>query len=183
MANLQAASSCEVSRPPAFNNTSMKEQECFFGTQLFKIGSFVQSCQLIFDNYAGNFSQDRKKVLYATSFLIGRAPKYIEPYFSNLTNPDPSYLLNYWTLFESQLFTLFLEKNEVRKAVAELDSLRMKEGEQVSLYIFNFRNLVSRIGNWGDRALIHHFRKGLQSRILDQLAFHSSRLNGYYPGA
>ncbi|MBW0581340.1 hypothetical protein O181_121055 [Austropuccinia psidii MF-1] len=30
------------------------------------------------------------------------------------------------------------------------------------------------IGDWGERALIHHFRRGLPSRILDQLASHPS---------
>ncbi|MBW0524140.1 hypothetical protein O181_063855 [Austropuccinia psidii MF-1] len=51
----------------------------------------------------------------------------------------------------------------------------MKEGGHVSLYIANFRSLVSRSGDWGETALIHHFRKGLLSRILDQLASHPSR--------
>ncbi|MBW0589867.1 hypothetical protein O181_129582, partial [Austropuccinia psidii MF-1] len=80
-------------------------------------------------------------------------------------------------LFESQLFTLFGDPNEVRKAEAELDSLRMKEGGHVSLYIADFRSLVSRIRDWGERALIHHFRKGLPSSILDKLASHPSRLD------
>ncbi|MBW0561713.1 hypothetical protein O181_101428 [Austropuccinia psidii MF-1] len=177
MANLQAASSSEASRPPAFKTPSMKAPECFDGTQPFKVRSFIQSCQLIFHNDPANFSQDRKKVLYATSFLIGRAAKWIEPYLSNLTNQDSNYLLNSWPLFESQLFTLFGDPNEVRKAEAELDSLRMKEGGHVSLYIADFRSLVSRIGDWGERALIHHFRKGLPSRILDQLASHPSRID------
>ncbi|MBW0569049.1 hypothetical protein O181_108764 [Austropuccinia psidii MF-1] len=53
----------------------------------------------------------------------------------------------------------------------------MKEGGNVSLYIANFRSLISRIGDWGERALIHHFRKGFPSRILDQLASHPSRLD------
>ncbi|MBW0569145.1 hypothetical protein O181_108860 [Austropuccinia psidii MF-1] len=53
----------------------------------------------------------------------------------------------------------------------------MKEGGHVSLYTANIRNLFSRIGDWGERALIHHFRKGLSSRILDQLASHSSRID------
>ncbi|MBW0572790.1 hypothetical protein O181_112505 [Austropuccinia psidii MF-1] len=127
----------------------MKAPECFDGTQPFKFRSFIQSCQLIFDNDLANFSQDRKKVLYATSFLIGRAEKWIEPYLSNLTNQDPRYLFNSWKLFESQLFTLFGDPNEVRKAEAELDSLGMKEGGHVSLYIADFRILVSRIGDWG----------------------------------
>ncbi|MBW0526342.1 hypothetical protein O181_066057, partial [Austropuccinia psidii MF-1] len=101
----------------------------------------------------------------APEFFDGTQP--FKPYLSNLTNQDPSYLLNSWKLFESQLFTLFGDPNEVRKAEAELDSLRMKEGSHFSLYIADFRSLVSIIGDWGERALIHHFRKGLLSRILD----------------
>ncbi|MBW0589545.1 hypothetical protein O181_129260 [Austropuccinia psidii MF-1] len=94
MANLQAASSTEASKQPSFKTPSMKEPECFDGTQPFKVRSFIQYFQLIFHNDLANFSQDRKKVLYATSFLIGRAAKWIEPYLSNLTNQDPNYLLN-----------------------------------------------------------------------------------------
>ncbi|MBW0492076.1 hypothetical protein O181_031791 [Austropuccinia psidii MF-1] len=100
----------------------MKAPECFDGTEPFKFGSFIQSCKLILHNDLENFSQERKKVFYSTSFLIGRAAKWMEPYLSNLINQDPSYLLNYWQLFESQLFTLFGHPNEVRKAEAELDA-------------------------------------------------------------
>ncbi|MBW0481484.1 hypothetical protein O181_021199 [Austropuccinia psidii MF-1] len=96
MANLQAASSSESSRPLAFKTPSMKAPECFDGAQPFKVRSFFQSCQLIFHNDPANFSEDRKQVLYATSFLIGRAAKWIEPYLSNLTNQDSNYLLNSW---------------------------------------------------------------------------------------
>ncbi|MBW0592118.1 hypothetical protein O181_131833 [Austropuccinia psidii MF-1] len=177
MANLQAASSSGSSRPPAFKTLSMTAPECFDGTQPFKVKSLLQSCQLIFHNYPANFSQDQKKVLYATSFPIGRAAKWIEPYLSNLINQDPNYLLNSWKLFESQLFILFWDQNEVRKAGAELDSLRMKECGHVSCYIADFRSLVSRIGDWGERGLINHFRKGLSSMILDQLASHPLRID------
>ncbi|MBW0553666.1 hypothetical protein O181_093381 [Austropuccinia psidii MF-1] len=141
LANLQAATSSEASRPPAFKTPSMKAQEFFDGTQPFKVRSFIQSCQLIFHNDPANLSQDRNKVLYATSFLVGRAAKWIENYLSNLNNQDSSYLLNSWPLFESQLFTLFGDPNEVREAEAELDGLRMKEGGHVALYIADFRSL------------------------------------------
>ncbi|MBW0556295.1 hypothetical protein O181_096010 [Austropuccinia psidii MF-1] len=99
MANLLASSSSEASIPPAFKTPSIKAPECFDGTQPLKVRSFIQSCQLIFHNDPANFSQDRKKTLYATSFLIGRAAKWIEPYLSNLTNKDPNYLHNSWKLF------------------------------------------------------------------------------------
>ncbi|MBW0489657.1 hypothetical protein O181_029372 [Austropuccinia psidii MF-1] len=107
MANPQSASSYESSRSPAFKTPSIKAPECFDGTQPFKGRRFIWSGQLIFHNDLANLSQERKKVLYATSFLIGRAAKCIEPYLSNLTNKDPSYLLNSWKLFEYQLFNLF----------------------------------------------------------------------------
>ncbi|MBW0507594.1 hypothetical protein O181_047309 [Austropuccinia psidii MF-1] len=108
MADLQA------SRPPAFKYSSMTAPECCDETQRFKFRSFIQSCQLIFHNDLEDFSQDRKKVLYATSFLIGRAAKWIEPYLSNLTNQDSNYLLNSWNFFESQLFTLFGEGTRMK---------------------------------------------------------------------
>ncbi|MBW0572811.1 hypothetical protein O181_112526 [Austropuccinia psidii MF-1] len=37
--------------------------------------------------------------------------------------------------------------------------------------------MVSRIGDWGERTLIHHFRRGLPSRSWDQLASHPSRID------
>ncbi|MBW0462845.1 hypothetical protein O181_002560 [Austropuccinia psidii MF-1] len=94
MANLQVASSSEESRPPAFKTPSMKAQECFYGTRPFKVRSFIQPSQFIFHNYLENFSQDREKALYATSFFNGRTSKWIEPYLSSLTTQDPNYLLN-----------------------------------------------------------------------------------------
>ncbi|MBW0495302.1 hypothetical protein O181_035017 [Austropuccinia psidii MF-1] len=90
IANLQEASSSEASRPPAFNTSSMKVPEFFDGTQPFKVRILIQYCQFIFHNDPANLSQDRKKVLYSTSFLIGRASKWIEPYLSNLTNQYPN---------------------------------------------------------------------------------------------
>ncbi|MBW0562704.1 hypothetical protein O181_102419 [Austropuccinia psidii MF-1] len=90
MANLQAAFSSESSRPPAFKTPSMKAPECFDGTLPFKVTSFIQSFQLTFYTDLENFPQDQKKFLYATSFLIGRAEKWIEPYLFHLTNQDQS---------------------------------------------------------------------------------------------
>ncbi|MBW0525103.1 hypothetical protein O181_064818 [Austropuccinia psidii MF-1] len=48
----------------------------------------------------------------------------------------------------------------------------MKEIGHVSLYITDFRSLISRIEDWGERAYIHVYRRGLASRLLDQLASH-----------
>ncbi|MBW0577251.1 hypothetical protein O181_116966 [Austropuccinia psidii MF-1] len=138
----------------------MKAPDSFDGNKAYKLRGFIQSCQLIFQNDPANFFSDRNKVLYSTSFLTGRARKLIEP----------SCLLNNWQLFETQLFTLFGDHNEARKAEQELDNLRMKESGHVSFYIADFRSLMSIIGDWGERAYIHVYRRGLESRLLEQLA-------------
>ncbi|MBW0460771.1 hypothetical protein O181_000486 [Austropuccinia psidii MF-1] len=123
----QAVAPQENSEAPAFNTPSMKAPDSFNGTQAHKLRGFIQSCQLIFHNDPENFFSDKKNILYSTSILTGRAFKWIEFYFSNISNEDLSYLLNKFQLFETQLFTFFGDPNEVRKSEQELDSLRMKE--------------------------------------------------------
>ncbi|MBW0471484.1 hypothetical protein O181_011199 [Austropuccinia psidii MF-1] len=122
----QEAAPRDNSKAPEFKTQSMKVSDKFDGTQAHKLRGFIQSCQLILHNDPENFFSDRKKVLYSISFLTGRAGKWIEPYLLNISNEDPSYLLNNWQLFETQLFTLFGDPNEVRKAEQEFDNLRMK---------------------------------------------------------
>ncbi|MBW0531008.1 hypothetical protein O181_070723 [Austropuccinia psidii MF-1] len=53
----------------------------------------------------------------------------------------------------------------------------MKESGQVSLYIEDFSSLMSRIGDCGERAYIHVYRRGLASRFLDQLTSHPGNLD------
>ncbi|MBW0564164.1 hypothetical protein O181_103879 [Austropuccinia psidii MF-1] len=138
----QAVTPRDNSKAPAFKTPSMKAPDSFDGTQAHKLRGFIQSCQLNFHNDPANFFSDRKKVLDSTSFPTGRAGKWIEPYLSNIFNEDTSYLLNNWQLFETKLFTLFGDPNEVREAEQELDNLRMKESGHVSLYIDDFRSLI-----------------------------------------
>ncbi|MBW0591076.1 hypothetical protein O181_130791, partial [Austropuccinia psidii MF-1] len=90
----QAVTHRDTYKAPAFKNPSMKEPHSFDSTQTHKLRGFIQSCQLFFHIDPENFFSDRKKALYSTSFLTGRAGKWIEPYLSNISNEDPSYLLN-----------------------------------------------------------------------------------------
>ncbi|MBW0460413.1 hypothetical protein O181_000128 [Austropuccinia psidii MF-1] len=173
----QAVAPRETSRAPGFKTPSMKAPDSLDGTKDSKLRGFIQSCQLIFHNNPENLLSDRKKVLYSTLFLAGRAGKRIEPYLSNISNEDPSYLLNNWQLFETQSFTPFGDPNEVRKAEQELENLRIKESGQISLYIAELRSLMSIIGDYGERAYIHVYRRGFASRLLDQLASHLGNFN------
>ncbi|MBW0523287.1 hypothetical protein O181_063002 [Austropuccinia psidii MF-1] len=121
------------SKAPASKTSAMKSPDSFGGTKAHKLRVFTQSCQLIFHNYPENLFSERKEALYSTSFFTGRAGKCIKSYLSNISNEDTSYLLNNWKLFETQLFTLLGDPNEVRKAEKKLENLRMKESGHVSL--------------------------------------------------
>ncbi|MBW0491573.1 hypothetical protein O181_031288 [Austropuccinia psidii MF-1] len=137
----QAAAARDNSKAPAFKTPSMKAPDSFDCTQTHRSRGFIQACQLIFHNDPANFFSDKKKFLYSTSFLTGRAWKWIEPYIPNISNEDPSYLLNNWWLFETQLFTMFGDHNEVRKAEQEFGNLRMRESGHLASYPGNFDTL------------------------------------------
>ncbi|MBW0469326.1 hypothetical protein O181_009041 [Austropuccinia psidii MF-1] len=119
----------------------------------------IKTTSLQYSIYEGTRMIGWDSVLQIQKLYSVLDSKWIEPYLSNLTNQDSNCLLNSWISFESQLFTLFGDPNEFRKAEEEFYSLRMKEGD------------------WGERALNHHFRKGFPSRILDQLTSHPSRID------
>ncbi|MBW0538929.1 hypothetical protein O181_078644 [Austropuccinia psidii MF-1] len=75
----QAVAPRHTSRAPEFKTPSMKAPYSFYGTKAYKFRVFIQSCQLICHNDPENLFSDSKKVLYSTSFLTGRAGKWIEP--------------------------------------------------------------------------------------------------------
>ncbi|MBW0488564.1 hypothetical protein O181_028279 [Austropuccinia psidii MF-1] len=54
----------------------------------------------------------------------------------------------------------------------------MNESGHVSLYIADFRSLMSRIGDWGERVYIHVYGRGLTSRLMDQLASKPEKIYG-----
>ncbi|MBW0500383.1 hypothetical protein O181_040098 [Austropuccinia psidii MF-1] len=53
----------------------------------------------------------------------------------------------------------------------------MKERGNVSFYIADLRSLMSSFGDCGERAYIHVYRRGLESRLLDQLASHCENID------
>ncbi|MBW0593086.1 hypothetical protein O181_132801 [Austropuccinia psidii MF-1] len=109
----------DTSKDPAFKTPLMKAPDSFDCSKAYKQRGFIKSCQLIFHNDPQNFFSDRKKVLYSTSFLTGRAGKWIEPYLSNISNEDPSYLLktgSYLKLSYSLYFVIPMKSGMLKKS-------------------------------------------------------------------
>ncbi|MBW0553304.1 hypothetical protein O181_093019 [Austropuccinia psidii MF-1] len=119
----QEVSLVEKPRSPELKTLSIKIPNNYDGTQAHKLGRFIQSFQLTLHHDPESFFSDRNKALYSTSFLAGRAGKLIEKYRSNIYHKDHSRLLNHWKVFKTQLFTLFGDPNEARKAEKEVDNI------------------------------------------------------------
>ena len=74
-----------------------------------------------------------------------------------------------WDLYDVQLLTLFGDPTEIRNTENEMDALYLKYWDSALSYIASFRSHKSRLEGWSDCALMHSFRKGSPSRILDLL--------------
>ncbi|KNZ48475.1 uncharacterized protein VP01_5645g1 [Puccinia sorghi] len=90
------------SSAPTFRTPGMKPPDKLDGENVSKLRGFLQSCKLLFLNDPSVFSDDRKKVLYAASYLSGRASQWFEPYMDLLQNQFPSCLINNWDQFKQQ---------------------------------------------------------------------------------
>ncbi|CAH7686502.1 hypothetical protein PPACK8108_LOCUS21157 [Phakopsora pachyrhizi] len=83
MAALTAAIANPAAAPKkSFKTPTLKAPDPFDGTQPSKLRKFLQSVQTIFFNDQRTFETDKEKVMYTSSFLTGKAGKWIEPYLS-----------------------------------------------------------------------------------------------------
>ncbi|MBW0495152.1 hypothetical protein O181_034867 [Austropuccinia psidii MF-1] len=65
----------ESSKAPALKTPPMKEPDFFDGTKAYKLRGFIQTCELTLHNDPESFFSERKKGIYSTSSLTGRARK------------------------------------------------------------------------------------------------------------
>ncbi|MBW0525479.1 hypothetical protein O181_065194 [Austropuccinia psidii MF-1] len=150
MATLKADSSFKVSRPPAFKTPSRKAPECFDGLTPSKLEALFSIVNESFKIIWKITLITERKFFMPLHFLLARLQNGLSLIFTILPIKTKGSFL---------ILGLYLNHNSL-------------------LYLgTQMKSLVSRIGDWGERGLIHHCRKGLPSRILDQLASHPSRID------
>lgn len=139
----------------------------FDGVSPSKLRPFLAQCRLVFLNHSKRFKTDRAKVLYAGSYLTGVAADWFEPFTRDAG--EEALVLDDWTLFTERIEQVFGDSNAIATAEHRLDTLRMRENDQISSYITRFRTNAAEL-HWDDAPLRYAFRKGLADRILDELA-------------
>ena len=89
----------------------MKQPDPYGGKSPAKLRLFIQQCKLIFQNDPSTFYNGHQKVIYALSYLTGKAFEWIQPALDNVETEDPDFILNSWEEFETQIVLIFGDPN------------------------------------------------------------------------
>jgi Ty3 transposon capsid-like protein len=150
--------------------TTVRAPDKFTGSDRTKLRTFLAQCRMAFFADPSKYQSERSKIMYAASYFDSVALSWFEP-FLFMDNDDqnlPSFM-NSFKEFESELNNMFGDPDIISTAEHKLNRLKMREDHQVSRYITNFRRYQT-VVHWDESALMYCFRKGLPSRILDELA-------------
>jgi hypothetical protein len=158
------------------NNNAAREKEpevndpvSFDGSDKTKLRTFLSQVSLVFLTRPARYNTERKKVLFAASYLSGPASAWFVP-FSDVTKPSPLWLDNY-VLFTEELQRLFGDPNYIATAERNLRRLRMREDSSIATYNTKFESYATDLA-WNDSALYSHYKHGLAERIQDDLLHH-----------
>lgn len=165
-----AATNTDVGMRRSATAIAVRHPDKFSGLDRAKLRPFLSQCRMVFMANPLAYDSERAKVMYTASYLDAVALSWFETYiFMNESDPDYPHFMDNYSLFEKELVTLFGDPDAAATAEHKLHQLKMKENHQVARYITDFRRYQAMV-NWDDRALQYCFRRGLPSRILDELA-------------
>lgn len=140
-----------------------------FGGNQRDLEGWITTCRLTFANQPSKFGTERKKVLWATTFLTGPPLQAFQPMVNRLLTEDvlPAELENFET-FATALRSLYGDPNLEQNAKTALHYLK-QEKSSVTAYYSKFVS-HSQYANLPDGALADKFYRGLNEKIKDKLA-------------
>ena len=146
------------------------EPDPFDGTDTTKLRTFLVQLQPNFNDRTCIFSEDRRKVNLAMSYLKG----IVLAHFKNtLIEPDlihPAAWDDNYKEFVSELKMYFGAPDIIGEAESKLKNLVMKPNQRIAKYLVKFNQLAS-ITGWDNCALRHQFYHGLPGHIKDEVSW------------
>ena len=120
------------------SRSKVREPDPFDGTDTTKLRTFLVQLQLNFNDQPRAFSEDRRKVNFAISYLKGIALAHFE---NMLIKPDlihPAAWDDNYKEFVSELKTYFGAPDIIREAESKLENLVMKPDQCIAKYLVEF---------------------------------------------
>lgn len=168
-----------MSMPEATKGPKVSTPETFDGTP-GRLEAFQLQVQLYLYFNTHQFYGEASKVLYAASFLRGRAARGFRPYLKDwLSNQDEGEspktetrkIFHDYDEFENKLNDLYGIPNE--EVYADRHIRQLRQTTSVSLYASEFQGYAADL-EWNDAALRSQFYLGLKDTVKSELSRNSS---------
>jgi hypothetical protein len=146
-----------------------------------QIKSFRLQCKLYWEMNPEKFNgNQRAKLLFALSYLRGKALEWIQPHMEDFidhptgegANPRTIELLSNDTRFFAAIKETFDVGNDTLEADRDLRVLRQRTS--AAAYRAEFSILAAKVG-WNDDALASQFYRGLKDQVRTEITMHHER--------
>lgn len=162
-------------RPPPARSPRDPSEDLRFGKLLNKPSeydgkdrnqatTFLAQVQMYINGNTLLFPTEDSKVLFASTYLRGRAFSWFEPRMTKGVDP----LLHDFTLFKTELLKAFGDPDREATMARKLKNL--KQTGSASAYRTEFDNICQYL-TWNDTALKSSFYDGLRPEVKDALAY------------
>ena len=121
---------------------------------------FISQMETVFHFNPSFFSDDNNKI----RIILLNTKDNASSFARNLLAKPTSKEMTDYTAFKKHFFLYFSDPNAEANAAQRIE--RLHQGNwSVSRYATEFRAVASLLSDWGDAALIHHFRKNLNPQL------------------
>lgn len=141
----------------------MSKPDVFTGADRNKCHKFLSQLSLYFAGNPTTYASDRAKIVFAMSFLKGKAEDWMAPYI----DPEKEQRITTYAEFKEVLRDTLGEKDRYNQLSQNL--LNLKDTESTSDYTTEFSRLASQL-DWSGPQLKAHYYQGLKSNIKDSLS-------------
>lgn len=152
--------------PTDVSGTSVRPPDKFSGRERSRFRTFIAQNRLVFRANPQRFASDTNKVTYACSYLEGIAFSWYENFVTKAQEPD---WFHDFTKFEHALEAQFGQINSSAIAERKVQRTTMKSGDKITEYLTKFNTLRIDL-DWNDAALSFAYKRGLPSRIKDEIS-------------
>jgi hypothetical protein len=137
---------------------------------------FMSQLELVFFTKSGMYATDNAKIGLLGSLLTGKARKWLTPLLTNREKHADKFAT--YAAFKAHLYDTFADPNAKHMAAMKIHALLQQpnpKDPQSKMSIWNyyteFQQLAAEL-DWGEKALISQFYRGLCTAIKDALVFH-----------
>jgi len=158
---------------PARRNAKVGTPPRFDGTKREELQGFLTQLRSYFQFHSNEFEEDFEKVLFAATYLEGRALEWFEPTQREFLENGPderaaetNHIFEAFVHFEDAITKVFGVHDKRARAETDLNNLR--QHKSAIEYASKFRQLAFRV-HWGPDALKRRFYDGLKDDVKDEL--------------